>query len=305
MSRSRQAELDNIDARLARLAARQHGRVSIRQLLALGLTRQAVAQRVAAGRLHPEHRGVYLVGHVVTTDDGRAMAAVMACGQGALLADVSAARMWGLVRGSPGPPFHVASRTGRGRGVSGVLAHRARHEPLDATRLRHVPVVTPARALLEVALHLSPPELQGAVDRAAARGLQRELEQIAQRSRGHHGLGALTAALARAFPDGDRTRSDLELLAMRLVVDHGLLKPLVAVEIGGIEVDLFWPGQGLVVELDGFAFHGDRASFEEDRRKTADLQALGLTVMRFTWLQADERPAWMVSRIAARLGRAA
>ena len=83
------------DRAVLRLAGRQHGMVSLAQLLAAGLTRDGVRHRVARGWLTRLHRGVYLVGPL-RTPHSEAMAAVLACGAGALLSHASAAAIWGF-----------------------------------------------------------------------------------------------------------------------------------------------------------------------------------------------------------------
>jgi predicted transcriptional regulator of viral defense system len=88
------------DAAVALLAERQHGIVSLQQLSEFGLLPSAVRERVRSGRLHRVHRGVYAVGHAALTGRGRWMAAVLACGDGAVLSHRSAAVLWGLREGS-------------------------------------------------------------------------------------------------------------------------------------------------------------------------------------------------------------
>ena len=39
----------------------------------------------------------------------------------------------------------------------------------------------------------------------------------------------------------------------------------------------------VVIELDGFAYHSDRADYRRDRRRTNALTALGYRVLRFSW----------------------
>src|ERR687897_1537570 len=79
---------------LAVLAAKQGGVVARRQLLALGFTKAEIDIRVTDGRLHVLHRGVYAVGHRAIGVAGRRWAAVLACGDGAVLSHASAAAAW-------------------------------------------------------------------------------------------------------------------------------------------------------------------------------------------------------------------
>ncbi len=71
--------------------------------------------------------------------------------------------------------------------------------------------------------------------------------------------------------------------------------------IAGYEVDLLWREQNLVVEIDGYAFHSSRRSFELDRRKQSALAAAGLRVARVTWRQAQEESIAVAARLATAL----
>jgi very-short-patch-repair endonuclease len=64
---------------------------------------------------------------------------------------------------------------------------------------------------------------------------------------------------------------------------------------------MLWPGERLIVEVDGYAFHSSRAAFERDRRRDADLQSRGYAVIRVTWRQLRSAPHAVVARIAAAL----
>lgn len=85
---------DKRSRRAWELAGRQHGVVARRQLLALGFNAREIEHRVARGRLHPVIRGVYAVGWPRLTRKRRWMAAVLACGEGAVLSHRSAAALW-------------------------------------------------------------------------------------------------------------------------------------------------------------------------------------------------------------------
>src|SRR3954467_1711036 len=105
---------DTPDGRVARIAVRQHGVVTLRQLEEAGVTREATYKRARRGRLHRLHRGVYAVGHRAPSHHARWMAAVLACGEGAVLSHGSAAALWNLLN-PPGGPTHVPTPTTTGR----------------------------------------------------------------------------------------------------------------------------------------------------------------------------------------------
>ena len=144
------------DRVVARIAARQHGVVTTGQLLRAGLLASGTTDRVKAGRLHHIHRGVYAVGHRQLSEHGRWMAAVLACGNGAVLSHLSAAELWGIRRpvhrpsdaGGRGehPDAHVTvPKTSGLRKRAGIVLHRsstliARH----CTRRDAIPVTTAA-----------------------------------------------------------------------------------------------------------------------------------------------------------------
>lgn len=114
------------DRGIARLAARQHGVVTVLQLLAIGLTRKAIRHRVATGRLHPVHRGVYLVGHAVMPPLAAETAAILASGDGTDLSHHSAAALWILRPASPAEVFVTVAGRNPGR-RPGVHVHRVRY----------------------------------------------------------------------------------------------------------------------------------------------------------------------------------
>ena len=117
-------ESDRPDAAVARVAARQHGVVTVAQLLEVGLDKSAISRRVNAGRLHRLHRGVYAVGHRAPSWHGRWMAAVLAYGEGAVLSHHSAAALWKLLNPIQGP-IHVSIPTTSGRKPQrGIHLHR-------------------------------------------------------------------------------------------------------------------------------------------------------------------------------------
>jgi very-short-patch-repair endonuclease len=284
------------EQRLAILAARQHGVVSLSQLRQLGWSASGVRTRVAAGRLHRVHGGVYAVGHSVLCAEGRWMAAVLACGPRAVLSHQSAAALWGL-RPTARSKIDVIAQRRAGRGRAGLSVHRARGlRPRDVTRRRNIPCTTVARTLLDLADAVDRSGLERALEQAEILRLVdlASLQDVLARADGRHGAPMLRAVLADHDPGSALTRSELERRFLKLCRDAALPSPRVNARVrvdgDGFEVDFSWPGRRLIAELDGFGTHGTRAAFERDCRRDRLLQLGGRRVVRFTWRQLVGEP---------------
>jgi very-short-patch-repair endonuclease len=291
--------MPGVDARMSALAARQHGVVSTAQLTALGLGRHAIAHRVATGRLTRLHRGVYRVGpisHPLTSP----MAATLACGPTAVLSHHSAAALLNIRKPQPGP-IDVTVTTGQSRMRDGIRVHRTRTlESHEVTRHHGIPTTTAARTLLDLATRLNARDLTRAVEEAQ---VQRHLDEAAlaeavERAGRRPGAAALKAAL---MTESKLTRSEAERRLLELIRAAELPEPRTNARVGGYEVDVLFPGDRLVVEVDGFAFHGGRHAFERDRRKDAHLTAEGFRVVRVTWRQLAGTPEAVVATLARSL----
>jgi hypothetical protein len=198
-----------LDAALAALAARQHGVVSLAQLRALGLGSRGVQHRARKGRLHRLHRAA--VGHTALSRDGHRMAAVLACGPGAVLSHASAADAWGI-RHTSQTRWDVTTtgRTGR-TGPAAVRLHRVRalHED-DVGRLRGVPLTSVARTLVDLAAVLRPEALERAVHQAEVLRILDLAEVEAALARVPNRAGARRLRELLAEPSAGQTRSALE-----------------------------------------------------------------------------------------------
>src|ERR671923_2356377 len=93
--------LRSSSARAWTLARGQHGVIARSQLIELEFSSRAIEHRLATGRLHSLFRGVYAVGRPDVTREGWWMAAVLACGDGAVLSHRSAGELWGIHAGRP------------------------------------------------------------------------------------------------------------------------------------------------------------------------------------------------------------
>jgi very-short-patch-repair endonuclease len=264
------------DAGVAALAADQCGVVTTAQLTAAGLGERAVAHRVSHGRLTRLHRGVYQVGPIAHPHV-REMAAVLATG--GILSHRSAAAMWGFRVEHAGEVHITTTATARSR--SGIRVHRT--ASLTAAVHNGLPLTTVARTLEDLARHLPRHELERAIEAA-------EIQRLIRREE-------LKPAL-RGTDEPRFTRSEAERRLLKLIRAARLPAPVTNVRVAGCEVDLLWRDRSLVVEVDGFAYHGNRAAFERDRRRDAALQAAGYRVVRFTWRQIVEEPHAVVARLA-------
>jgi hypothetical protein len=302
--RSRQADELNgrPDVRVAAKAGGEWGVLSLDELRACGLSRNAVAVRVARGSLHPLYRGVYAVGHRSLPLEGRFLAAVKACGPDAVLSHFSAAALLGLVSWDGRDPEVTIASQGT-RVHEGIRVHRSQTlDPPDLARYRGVPITSPVRTLVDVASVLD------------YRRLRRSVRQA--QSLRHVEVRQVTEALARLGPRrGSRnlrkilatgpapTRSELEDAVLDLMLGGGLEHPDVNVPLllAGRRVvpDFRWPRQKLVVEADGAAWHDDRLSREDDAERQALLEAHGERILRVTWKQAITRPGETLARIHA------
>ncbi len=231
------------DERIARLAAAQHGVVAARQLHALGLGPRGVAHRVAAGRLHRLHRGVFAVGHRALPRWGHDLAAVLACGPGAVLSHASAAALLGLrTSAATRADVTVPGRGGR-RSRPGLRVHRAGLPGDEVATVDGIPCTTVARTVVDLAARLDDRGLERVLDQAE---VLRVLDLAALRaSLDRHpnrpGSGRLRGLVASWFPDAVPTRSVLEDRALAAIAACGLPRPVVNGRVLGFEVDLHWP----------------------------------------------------------------
>jgi very-short-patch-repair endonuclease/predicted transcriptional regulator of viral defense system len=292
-------KLAKLDARIAEIAAKQHGVVSVDQLRRLGCSQDSIKRRIAAGHFHRIHRGVYAVGHSALSAEGQWLAAVLALGRSsheggsvlehwrAAISHRSALLLWGLLPASQAPyDVIVAGNGGRARRV-GIRVHRSLTlVPGDVTLHRGIPVTTPGRTIAD---------LRGAISNRrggaiAAKELRKAIRQ------------ANVLGLPIGLRDAKvRTRSDLEADFLRLCRRHRLPPPAVNVRIGPYLVDFLWREQRLVVETDSYLHHRGEVAFQDDHARDLELMHRGFEVLRLSELQLDEEPARVAGVLVARL----
>jgi very-short-patch-repair endonuclease len=286
--------------RVAARAAEAWGVLSSAELRACGLNDTAVLIRVRNGRLHRLHRGIYAVGHVSLSLEGQFLAAVKACGPGAVLSHYSAAALF-VDWDDRFPEVTVVGTSTRTH--RGVRVHRTSQLERRDTFLRQgIPVTSPAWTLMDIASRLDYRRLRRAARQAQSLGRVSipQLVEILGRSGGRRG----SSKLARVVATGPApTRSELEDAVLDLILRGGLAHPRVneALRLSGRRVvpDFRWPEQHLVVEADGAAWHDNQLAREDDAERQALLEAHGERVLRVTWDQAIARPGQTLSRIRA------
>jgi very-short-patch-repair endonuclease len=275
------------DLGIAALAGAQHGVASRAQLMNLGMTRDAIGNRIERGRLHPIHRGVYSVGHRVLTKEGRWMAATLATG--GVLSHATAAAAWELMPLGAIIYVTVPGDPGRKR-RAGVRVHRSRTlTTRDITTHRGIPLTTRERTITDLARTLKGRRLEHLLDRAERHLGFNRLRQT--------GPPSLQAVLSLYTVGSTPTRSRLEETFLELCDNHGIQRPETNTHVEGIEVDFVWRDQRLIVEVDGYDFHKGPVRFETDRERDVALTTRGWRVMRFTWRQVTTRARWVARAI--------
>jgi very-short-patch-repair endonuclease/predicted transcriptional regulator of viral defense system len=294
------------DPAVAWVADRQLALITTVQLAIVGIGRGAVASRRDRKSLHQVFRGVFLVGHDIPPPGAIELAAVLAVHPPAFVSHRSALSLWGLVKDPPGEvEVTVPGRNCRSR--PGLVVHKARVlDWRDHTTRFGIPVTSPARTLIDYAATAGADALEWAIAEACGAHLTDEQRILAavERVPNHPGVGRIRTILGQ--PGGPaRTRSGGERAMLRLIRAARLPPPRVNYPVAGFTADFCWPDQRLIVEVDGYDFHSNRAAFERDHRRDLVHKEAGYEVLRFTGRQLDEEPLVVLAAIVRALGRRA
>ena len=269
-----------------RLAERQGGVLRRDQLEALALDAGAIKRRLATGRLHLRQRNVYTLGHHLLRPEGEWLAATWAV-PGSVLSHLSAAAFHGWYLGALFTQ-HVTT-TGKAMSRSGLRVHRARGlDPRDFERHGLLVVTRAPRTVIDLAELLPYAELRPIVDR------MRRFDVDAVRAARERAPGKRGAALVRRLCGRmeAHTRSAFERRYLRFCAAHGLPLPdAVNGRDGEFLVDCRYEAPGVVVELDGRAFHARQDQFKADRRRDRKLLARQRSTVRLVWEDLDAEEA--------------
>jgi len=286
------------DVAVAKLAARQHGVVTFAELRACGLTHDAISVRADNGRLHPVHRAVYAVGHASLTLDGCYLAAVKACGEGAVLCLQAGGVLMNIITWEDRDPDVLVLGPAAPRHPR-INGHRTSYLPREhVTTVRGIPVTTAERTLLDLAAVLPERRLRRAIRQAQYLKLTTAGSLVAVL----HGLGPTRgrAKLARIIATGAApTQSELEDATLDLILRGGFALPLVNAPLflagRRIVPDFLWPEHRLVIEADG-PHHDDPFERAADKERQRILEAHGYRVIRVTWAQVIAEPGRTLRR---------
>jgi hypothetical protein len=277
----------SIERKITQTAARQQRNLTRAQLLAIGLGAKAIDYRVTHGRLYRSFPGVYSVGCPPITPLERAMAAVLACGPGAVLSHGSALSLWGIWKRWD-IPFDVTTKLDRR--PKGIKVHRNKLHPADITRHLGIPTTTLARALLDQAKTMKHKSLNRAVNNGRQAGYLNldQLVELVERNPLHPGTPAIEycTGIAPERPSRSSFEDDFPAFCAR----YGLPEPEMNAIVCGHEVDALFGAEKVIVELDGWPFHSSRFSFEDDRERDAITTAAGFVTVRITRQRFEQQP---------------
>ena len=293
------------DIGIARFAATHGGAISHVELRRAGLGADAIDSRARRGTLHRVHRATFLVGHTAAAAFAPQHAAVLALGPDAYLYGSSALEAFDILE-PIGGPIHVLVLNACRRSRPGIRVHRTTRIAAEDLGLLNgeLPITSPARAILDYADTATPVEVSRAINEAQVQELTTpdELRSLIARTPGRRGARKVTYALARH--DGPRRlHRGVEEIAYALIDPTPIRNPETNAEIHGVEVDLLWRDEQLVVELDSGRFHGTPAAVDRDRRKEAHLRKHDCEVLRYSYWQIKEQPHFVIAEIAATLER--
>jgi hypothetical protein len=279
------------DRNVARAAMRHGGHVTRAELLALGLGRGAINDRVRRGLLIPVYQGVYAVGHLPTNPIDRAHGALLACGPEAALSHSSAAVLWQITNRWP-DPLEVTVPT-RHR-PPGLIVHRStKLLPVDVIRVQGLRATSRARTLLDQTPRLTDAQLLRAINgqRVNFRLRLGAVHDVLERFPRHPGARRLKAIVATAPDEPYRSEWEIEwppYAAAHHLPEYDMNVPLAP----GAIADVVFRPRLVIVELDGFGTHGLRPAFRRDRRRDRHLYAkLGIPTFRLTREDMVEHPA--------------
>lgn len=304
---------ESLDARIARLAQRQHGVFADRQAIASGATRNVIQRRIRAARWERAAPGVIRLAGTVATWRQSLMIACLAWGDGVAASHRAAAALWKVP--DVGGSVELTVPLGRKRRhAPRGLVHRNALPAVDVTVVDAIPVTTPARTLIDLASVCTRTIVEAALDDALRRDLVKlgrirwRLDELGRS--GRPGIGLMRTLVEERTSHGVGTETEFERRLLRVMLDAGLPRPATQHEVvlknrQRFRIDLAYPDQHLAIEADGWQWHSGRARWDYDQARNNELMLLGWRVIHVTWDRFTVDPEGVIAMIARGLERAA
>jgi hypothetical protein len=301
---------------IAELFARQRTVATLVQLSGLGLSPRAVRHRAASGRLHRIYPTVYsTTPAALLPPRARWLAAVLACGPGAVLSHASGAALWGI-RATNRSRVDVTTPGGRGRRLDGIDAHRAATlTPADVDTIDGIPCTSVARTVLDLAGRFPRRVVERAIDQSDMLEVfdLRAFDDVLARNPTLRGARVIHSVLDEYQRDevhfSTLTENDFEEAFFALCDAAGFPRPEVQqyITLPGGEVfraDFLWREARVVVETDGGKFHRAYWTREQNAKRDLLLATAGWLPVRLTWRMVFRTPADTTRMLGPVLARA-
>lgn len=294
--------MGEINRSIVGLAAGQHFLVSRPQAEVRGASEKFIRYQVASGRWKRVHPGVYQVDLRPLTWTSRVVAAVLACGPGALASHRAALLVWGL-DGIRSAPIELTVPYSSLPVPQGALVHRTRRAVCREVH-NGVPVTSVERTLLDCSALLPRVVIGKALDSAIRQNLttvDRVYDLlVAKGGRGVKGTRTLRWVISERLHDtGTGSGSEFELLyhmQMALLPRPELQYPLFP-ENGRRRPDFYWPDRNKAVEVDGIDAHSSADRLDDDLKRQNDLMDMGIELRRFSAREVRRNPDGVVAQI--------
>lgn len=300
------------DLSLAALAAEQHGVFSVSQTTELGLDPSTIRKRSALGVYDRLHRGVYAIGGSPESWRRETVGLVLAAAGLAAASHKTAAYLWGMSSIEPELGEIVTRRHRRIVRELPQVHESGDLEQRDIVVVDGIPTTTPVRTIVDLGASASSRFVEHCLDTGLrlhmfnVTDVQRFIDRVARS--GRDGIGTIRPLIEDRVGWNTLTESHLEDLFRRVVSRTSLPLPVEQHRVfnGRREVcraDFAYPDHLIAIELDSEKWHMDPETFQRDRLKQNELQALGWRVYRFTWRQLQDNPASVISALLTALSR--
>ena len=291
------------EKRIQEMSAEQEYLVTRDDVLDVGGSDGLIKWKISTGSWRRTQVGVYQTDRRPTSWEGELMAAVLAGGPECLVSHRAALVLWGM-DGLARAPVEITAPYTHGPLPKGTIVHRTRRE-MEPAEVRGIPVVTPARTLLQASGCLPSMVVVKALEsalRLKLTSIDELIEVLAKKGgRGVKGTKKLRWAIAQRVNDtATYSGAETELLFhMRRAM---LPQPVLQHELFSREgermlPDFYWPHFGKAVEVDGLAAHASADRLDADLKRQNALLDMGVELRRFSAREVRRNPSGVVDEI--------